>query len=31
MGGYFDAYIELDETRDLLASGGAQPSVRATQ
>ncbi|AKK30206.1 hypothetical protein AB431_03465 [Mycobacterium sp. EPa45] len=31
MGGYFDAYTELDETRDLLASGGAQPSARPTQ
>ncbi len=31
MGGYFDAYVELDETRDLLASGGAQPSVRPVQ
>jgi acyl-CoA synthetase (AMP-forming)/AMP-acid ligase II len=28
MGGYLDAYVELDEARDLLASGGAQPSVR---
>lgn len=29
MGGYLDAYVELDEARDLLASGGAQPSARA--
>ena len=28
MGGYLDAYVELDEARDLLSSGGAQPSVR---
>ena len=28
MGGYLDAYVELDEARDLLASGGAQPAVR---
>lgn len=28
MGGYLDAYVELDEARDLLASGGAQPSER---
>jgi acyl-CoA synthetase (AMP-forming)/AMP-acid ligase II len=31
MGGYFGAYVELDETRDLLTSGGAQPSVRPAQ
>jgi len=30
MGGYLDAYVELDETRDLLASGGAQPGARAS-
>jgi hypothetical protein len=28
MGGYLDAFVELDEIRDLLASGGAQPSAR---
>jgi hypothetical protein len=28
MGGYLDAYVELDEARDLLSTGGAQPSVR---
>lgn len=28
MGGYLDAYVELDEARDLLSSGGAQPAVR---
>lgn len=31
MGGYLDAYVELDEARDLLASGGAQPSARAAE
>lgn len=31
MGGYFGAYVELDETRDLLTSGGAQPAVRPVQ
>lgn len=30
MGGYLNAYVELDETRDLLASGGAQPGVIAS-
>ena len=30
MGGYFDAYVELDEIRDLLTTGGAQPSARPT-
>lgn len=29
MGGYLDAYVELDEVRDLLSSGGAQPAARA--
>ncbi len=28
MGGYLNAFVELDEIRDLLASGGAQPSAR---
>ncbi|WP_156686410.1 AMP-binding protein [Mycobacterium sp. Marseille-P9652] len=28
MGAYLDADVELDETRDLLASGGAQPGER---
>jgi acyl-CoA synthetase (AMP-forming)/AMP-acid ligase II len=30
IGGYLDAYVELDEVRDLLASGGAQPGVNAS-
>lgn len=30
MGGYFDAYVELDEIRDLLTTGGAQPAARPT-
>lgn len=29
MGGYLGAYVELDEVRDLLASGGAQPGASA--
>ncbi|MGU3501337.1 hypothetical protein [Mycobacterium sp. C31M] len=29
LGGYLDAYLELDEARDLLASGGTQPAVKA--
>ena len=31
MGGYLDAYLELDEARDLLSSGGAQPSARTAR
>jgi acyl-CoA synthetase (AMP-forming)/AMP-acid ligase II/predicted nucleotidyltransferase len=31
LGGYVGAYVELDETRDLLATGGAQPSERPAQ
>jgi len=31
MAGYLDAYLELDEARDLLSSGGAQPSARAAR
>lgn len=29
MGGYLGAYVELDEVRDLLTSGGVQPGARA--
>ncbi|OBK56652.1 hypothetical protein A5656_18925 [Mycobacterium gordonae] len=29
MAGYLDAYLELDEARDLLSSGGAQPAAKA--
>lgn len=29
LGHYLGAYVELDEVRDLLASGGAQPAARA--
>jgi hypothetical protein len=31
MAGYLDAYLELDEARDLLSSGGAQPAARAAR
>ena len=31
MAGYLEAYLELDEARDLLSSGGAQPSARAAR
>lgn len=30
MGGYLGAYVELDEVRDLLASGGVQPGSKAS-
>jgi hypothetical protein len=30
IGGYLDVYVELDEVRDLLTSGGAQPGVKAS-
>lgn len=30
MGGYLGAYVELDEVRDLLTSGGVQPGARAS-
>ncbi|EHB55882.1 AMP-dependent synthetase and ligase [Mycolicibacterium rhodesiae JS60] len=31
LGGYVGAYVDLDETRDLLVTGGAQPSERPAQ
>ena len=31
MAGYLDAYLELDEARDLLSSGGTQPAARAAR
>jgi acyl-CoA synthetase (AMP-forming)/AMP-acid ligase II len=31
MAGYLEAYLELDEARDLLSSGGTQPAARAAR